>query len=255
MSSSPKALQVRDLHVDFIEEDGSLEVLDGISFDLDEGAFTCLLGPSGGGKSTLLRTLAGLITPTSGEISFAARPGGVNTGLVFQKPNLMPWRSLQANIALPLEIEGLSSPEISERVAKMISLVGLQGFERSWPHELSGGMAQRVAIARALVQDPEILLLDEPFGQLDELNRERMGFELLRVWSEAHKTVLMVTHSIQEAVFLADRVLVITRRPARISLDLPINLPRPRQPELRYTPAFMELAGRLHAALFRESNT
>ncbi len=251
MPSSPEiALEVRGLTVNFVETDGSLEVLDNLSFSIEENAFVCLVGPSGGGKSTLLRALAGLIPPSSGEIIFT-KQGTTNprTGLVFQKPNLMPWRTLEENIRLPLELAG-QPPETQRHItAEMVDLVGLQGFEKSYPHELSGGMAQRVAIARSLVQDPEILLLDEPFGQLDALTRERMGEELLRIWGEKRKTVLMVTHSIDEAIYLADRVLVLTSRPARISLELPIPLARPRCTDIRYSTEFSRLSQILHSQL------
>jgi len=244
------ALEVSDLEVTFVDSDGSLEVLDKISFSVERNAFVCIVGPSGGGKSTLLRAVAGLIEPTSGKISF---PGGAEgkaqTGLVFQKPNLLPWRTLKDNISLPLEIEHRADSEIASLTREMIRLVGLEGFEKAYPHELSGGMAQRVSIARCLVQDPEILLLDEPFGQLDALTRERMGDELLRIWNERRKTVLMVTHSISEAVFLADRVLVLTSRPARVIMDLLVALPRPRTDAVRYCPEFTESSRLLHELL------
>ena len=249
--SSPKiALEVRGLSIAFVEIDGSLEVLDNLSFAVEANSFVCVIGPSGGGKSTLLRALSGLLTPSAGEIRFP-QPNhtGPQTGLVFQKPNLMPWRTLFENVSLPLELAGRPKEEILQATQEMIDLVGLHGFEKSYPHELSGGMAQRVAIARSLVQDPEILLLDEPFGQLDALTRERMGEELLRIWGERRKTVLMVTHSISEAIYLADRVLVMTRRPAQISLDLPIPLPRPRSEEMRYRPEFGRLAQLVHEQL------
>ena len=249
-SQSDVALEVRDLEVSFVETDGYLEVLDKISFSIERNAFVCIVGPSGGGKSTLLRAVAGLIQPTGGEVRF---PGGfegkAQTGLVFQKPNLLPWRTLKDNISLPLEINHRSKDEITSLTQDMIRLVGLQGFEKSYPHELSGGMAQRVSIARCLVQDPEILLLDEPFGQLDALTRERMGDELLRIWNERRKTVLMVTHSISEAVFLADRVLVLTSRPARVIMDMPIALPRPRVDAMLYLPVFTETTRLLHEQL------
>ncbi|MFZ3069868.1 MAG: ABC transporter ATP-binding protein [Anaerolineaceae bacterium] len=251
MPFSPEiALDVRGLTVNFVENDGSLEVLDNLSFAVEQKAFVCVIGPSGGGKSTLLRTLGGLLKPTSGEILFPQHASqNQQTGLVFQKPNLMPWRTLYENISLPLELASKPKAEINRITAEMIELVGLSGFEKSYPHELSGGMAQRVAIARSLVQDPEILLLDEPFGQLDALTRERMGEELLRIWGEKRKTVLMVTHSIPEAIYLADRVLVMTSRPAQISLDMPIGLSRPRRQEVRYTPEFGHLSQLVHERL------
>jgi len=251
MNSFPESsLLVKDLTVTFPEKDGCLSVLENVSFSLQKNAFVCLIGPSGSGKSTLLRALAGLIPFEAGTIEFPDIQGRqAKTGLVFQKPNLMPWRNLTQNIALPLELNDTPQPEIDEKTKEMIDLTGLQGFEESWPHELSGGMAQRVAIARSLVQDPDILLLDEPFGSLDELTRERMSEELLRIWNEERKTILMVTHSIPEAVYLSDRVLVLSSSPAGIVLDLPIKLPRPRDSQLRYSPEFAQAAALLHEHL------
>ena len=254
-SSTDIALQVSDLEVNFVDSDGSLEVLDKISFSIARNAFVCVVGPSGGGKSTLLRALAGLIQPTGGEVNFPGKTESkAKTGLVFQKPNLLPWRTLRENISLPLEIDHRPAAEIADLTQDMIRLVGLEGFEKSYPHELSGGMAQRVAIARCLVQDPEILLLDEPFGQLDAMTRERMGDELLRIWNERRKTVLVVTHSISEAIFLADRVLVLTSRPARLIMDLPVALPRPRTDAMRYLPEFNEASRLLHDQLKGSDN-
>lgn len=244
------ALEVRGLTISFVESDGSLDVLDDLSFQVEKNSFVCLIGPSGGGKSTLLRAIGGLLAPTSGQIIFPQQSHSQSlTGMVFQKPNLMPWRTLFDNISLPLQLAGKNQAEIQQSTREMIDLVGLRGFENHYPHELSGGMAQRVAIARSLVHDPEILLLDEPFGQLDALTRERMGEELLRIWGSKRKTILMVTHSISEAIYLADRVIVLTSRPAKISLDLPVPLERPRRQEMRYSPEFSELSRILHQQL------
>ncbi len=257
-STDNLALELRHLSVEFVESDGSLEVLDDLSFSVSKNSLTCLIGPSGGGKSTLLRAINGLIKPSQGEIlisgdsiqSETKNPEGkTRIGMVFQSPNLMPWRTLWQNISLPLEIAKVPKEKINDLVQDLINLMRLNGFEIAYPHELSGGMAQRVAIARALAQDPDILLLDEPFAQLDALNRERMGEELLRIWEEKQKTVLMVTHSIDEAVFLSDRVLVFSERPAKLILDLPIKLSRPREKEMRYQPGFVHLTHQLHAAL------
>jgi NitT/TauT family transport system ATP-binding protein len=168
-------------------------------------------------------------------------------GMVFQQANLMSWRTVLGNIMLPLELEGAS--DAGARARAMIELVGLAGFEHNWPRELSGGMAQRVALARALIHDPDLLLLDEPFGSLDALTRERMWTELSRIWQARRKTVIMVTHSIGEALFLADRVLVLTQRPGRIDLDLKVDLPRPRKDEMRYTAHFGKLARKLKEAI------
>jgi NitT/TauT family transport system ATP-binding protein len=240
-------LVVRDLSVTFPDEYGGLHALDSVSFSIQPQEFVCVLGPSGSGKSTLLRILAGLLQPTSGTYTFLN--GQPRIGMVFQQANLMPWRTAIENVILPLELQGLPADEACSRAQDLIDLVGLQGFESTWPRDLSGGMAQRVAIARALVHDPDILLLDEPFGSLDALTRERMWIELSRIWQARQKTVLMVTHSINEALFLADRVLVLTQRPGKIKLDLAVNLPRPRPDEIRYTSHFGKLVRRLKEAI------
>jgi NitT/TauT family transport system ATP-binding protein len=245
-------LNVRDLTAAFPNGNGGLQVLDQISFEVRESEFVCLLGPSGSGKSTLLRIMAGLLGYQKGMVILDGRQmdgprRGV--GIVFQKSNLMPWRTVRENIILPLELQNSSEQDAALAAQELIELVGLQGFEESLPRDLSGGMAQRVAIARALVHDPELLLLDEPFGALDALTRERMASELLRIWTARCKTVFMVTHDISEALYLADRVLAFSERPARITLDLEVDLPRPRRPEMRYTPVFGQMAQRLREAI------
>ena len=240
-------LTVRDLKVTFPDSNGGLEALDSASFTMQPQEFVCLLGLSGGGKSTLLRVLAGLLKPTSGTFTFASSQPRI--GMVFQQANLMPWRTVLQNITLPLELTGVSPTEASARARELIDLVGLQSFEAAWPRDLSGGMAQRVAIARALIHDPDILLLDEPFGSLDALTRERMWSELSRIWQAHQKTVLMVTHSIGEALFLADRVLVLSQRPGRIKMELKVDLPRPRPEDVRYTAHFGKLAKKLKDAI------
>ena len=247
MSASP-ILTVRDLSATFPDNNGGLQALERVSFEVCPREFVAVLGPSGSGKSTLLRIVAGLLPPTRGEVNFVhlQQP---KIGMVFQQSNLMPWRTVIQNIQLPLALEGLDQNVSEAKAREMIELVGLGGFESNWPRELSGGMAQRVAIARALIHDPDLLLLDEPFGSLDALTRERMWTELSRIWQARQKTVIMVTHSISESLFLADRVLVLTARPGRLKLDLKVDLPRPRADEMRYTAHFGKLARKLKEAI------
>lgn len=245
-------LLAQDIYHQFKNGGEPLRVLDGISFSVCPQEFVAILGPSGCGKSTLMRILAGLLRPTRGAVIFEGQPlAGPRRriGMVFQNANLMPWRTVLENILLPLELDGVQPKQAETLAMDLVELVGLAGFERALPRDLSGGMAQRVAIARALVHDPDLLLLDEPFGSLDALTRERMGHELLRIWQHRQKTVLMVTHSIDEAVYLADRVLVLSPLPGALCLDLKVPLPRPRQDEVRYTPLFGELALRLRQAI------
>jgi len=245
-------LVAQELSLIFPDGDEGLHVLSDISFSLEAEEFVCILGPSGSGKSTLLRILAGLLPPTRGDVFYLGEKlSGPRReiGFVFQKANLMPWRTVLENITLPLELQLVPTSQAQAQAQELVDLVGLEGFEQTLPRDLSGGMAQRVAIARALVHDPGVLLLDEPFGALDALTRERMGAELMRIWQARRKTVVMVTHAIPESIFLADRVLVLSPRPGRVRLDLAIDLPRPRQEEIRYTPAFGELAKRLRAAI------
>lgn len=241
MPRAASVLSVRDLSVRFVDRNGGLRALEKVSFGVRTREFICVVGPSGSGKSTLLRVLAGLLSPTTGDVTFA-KGRQPRIGMVFQQSNLMPWRTALQNITLPLELENVHGDEAQTRAQDLIGLVGLEGFERSWPRDLSGGMAQRVAIARALIHDPDLLLLDEPFASLDALTRERMWTELARIWDARRKTVVMVTHSIQEALFLADRVLVLTQRPGRVKLDLKVDLPRPRRDEVRYSRHFVQMA-------------
>ena len=245
-------IQVCNISTTFPNGNGGLRALERVSFDIAAQEFVCILGPSGSGKSTLLRILAGLLAPTSGEVTYRGQSltgPRREVGFVFQKANLMPWRTVVENITLPLELIALPRSQAVSRAEEMVELVGLTGFEDTLPRDLSGGMAQRVAIARALAHDPDLLLLDEPFGSLDALTRERMGSELLRIWQARRKTVVMVTHSISEALFLADRVLVLSGRPGRMYLDLPVNLSRPRLEAMRYTPEFGDLARQMRQAI------
>lgn len=237
---------------------GDLPVFANVSLTLAEGAFVALVGPSGVGKSTLLRLFMGTLRPTVGHVTMHNTPPHETTepiGVVFQRDNLMPWRTAYENVRLPLELKGENGRFAPERVMAMLELVGLSGYEHHYPSQLSGGMAQRVAIARALVHQPALLLLDEPFGALDALTRERMGQELLRIWQAMPVTVFMVTHSIGEAVLLADEVLVMgipataPDQPATLTHRVPIDLPRPRQLEMQFSSTFLDYVQRLRAAL------
>ena len=245
MTTKP-ILSVRNLSVIYPDNNGGLHALDKISFNVHPREFVCFLGPSGSGKTTFLRVLAGILQPTSGSVSFLHHHQP-RIGMVFQQSNLMPWRTVMENIMLPLELDGVGNIKAQNKAHEMIKLVGLRGFEDSLPRDISGGMAQRVAIARALIHDPDLLLLDEPFASLDALTRERMWTELSRIWQAKQKTVIMVTHSINESLFLADRVLVLTQRPGKIKLDVEVNLPRPRTEDIRYTSHFGKLAKKLRS--------
>jgi NitT/TauT family transport system ATP-binding protein len=252
MASSATLLQAESISMTFPNGNGGLDVLKEITLAADSQEFICIVGPSGCGKTTLLRILGGLLEPTRGEVRFSGEKlmhPRRRIGFVFQDANLMPWRTATENIVLPLELEGIPAFEAQARAHELIELMELGGFECALPRDLSGGMAQRVAIGRALVHEPELLLLDEPFGSLDALTRERMGTELLRVWEAQRATVMMVTHSITEAVLLADRVIVLSERPAKIVLDLSIPIDRPRSLELTYTPMFGQFASEVRTAI------
>ena len=242
------SIQLQHIGLTYDDQNGYLHVLEDIHARIRPQEFLCVLGPSGCGKTTLLRVLAGLDQATKGKVIYPGRHSPC-IGIVFQESNLMPWRTVLENITLPLELKGIDPNDARAQALDLIELVDLGDFIDVWPGSLSGGMAQRVAIARALIQDPDLLLLDEPFRSLDALTREQMGTELLRMWHAHRKTVVMVTHSISEALLLADRVLVLTRRPARVRLDLAVDLPRPRREETRYSGHFQDLAKQLRDAI------
>jgi len=242
-----------------VESGESIVALTGIDLDVDKREFVVLLGPSGCGKTTMLRIIAGLIKPTSGSVEIDGRPLWIgerrdsevvsNLGIVFQEANLFPWLTIEDNIALPLKLRGVGKEERRARAHELCQLVDIPGFEKRWPRELSGGMRQRAAIARALSYRPDILLLDEPFGALDAMTRDQMNVELQRIWLGSGATIVLVTHSINEAVFLADRIVLLSPRPGRMDTVIRVPFDRPRDLYVQTTPAFQEMAGSLRRRL------
>jgi NitT/TauT family transport system ATP-binding protein len=245
---------LKGISVRFTTDRGTIAALDNIDLDVDEGGFLTLLGPSGCGKSTLLRVIADLIQPSAGSIEVLGVAPAIararrEIGFVFQDAALLPWRTALQNVELPLQVGGGKGRAGRRTPRELIDLVGLSGWENALPHELSGGMRQRVSIARALVNDPKLLLMDEPFGALDEITRDRLNEELLRVWEDTGTTILFVTHSIYEAAFLGQKVLLLAARPGRVREIVPVPLPSPRRIALRESVAFVELVGHLRRVL------
>jgi NitT/TauT family transport system ATP-binding protein len=235
-----------------------VQALQSVSLNIPPGSFVSIVGPSGCGKSTLLKILADLLQPTAGQVSIEGKtPGDLRRdgriGLVFQQANLMPWLNVAQNITLMRDLVRDRGIPVSDTldVQELIDVVGLSGFQKKHPHQLSGGMQQRVALARALLLDPALLLMDEPFAALDEITRDRMGFELMRIWQRYQKTVVFITHSLAEAVFLSDQVILMSARPGRIHRIHTIDLPRPRDEEMRLSDAFAQWVGTLHRELYQ----
>lgn len=252
--SATPYIDVRSVAKTYETESGNVQALSTMSLEIPKGEFISLLGPSGCGKTTLMMILAGLASPSQGEV----RIGGskiegpyTDLGIVFQNAELLEWRTALQNVLLQTEIRKLDTAKYLPVARKLLEQVGLKGFEGRFPDELSGGMKQRVALCRALVHDPDILLLDEPFGALDAMTRDQMNADLQRLWLEKRKTAILVTHSIDEAVFLSDRVLVMSARPARVVEDIVIDLPRPRPLDIRHTAEFNAYTGRIWS-LFKE---
>ena len=233
---------------------GDLVALRGVTFSVREGEFVSIIGPSGCGKSTILKLVADIYIPTTGEVVVNGRTATEarldrELGVVFQDPTLFPWHDVLGNVLLPLKIAGRLNDSTTQKAVETLELVGLGEFTKSRPDQLSGGMRQRVAIARALVLEPRLLLLDEPFGALDEITRRRMNVELLRIWASSDTSALLITHSLAEAVYLSDRVLVMSSRPGRITSEITVNLPRPRTLEMYQHPEFFELVNEVSEAL------
>ncbi|WP_296431677.1 ABC transporter ATP-binding protein [Yoonia sp.] len=253
MSQQP-IITARDLDLTFTTNDGPVHALKEVNLDINKGDFVSFIGPSGCGKTTFLRCIAGLETPTSGDIAVngmtpdQARQARAY-GYVFQAAGLYPWRTIGGNIKLPLEIMGFSKAEQAERVQRVMDLVDLTGFDRKFPWQLSGGMQQRASIARALAFDADILLMDEPFGALDEIVRDHLNEQLLKLWARTEKTIAFVTHSIPEAVYLSTKIVVMSPRPGRISDVIESTLPRERPLDIRDSPEFIEIAHRVRDGL------
>ena len=254
MRRTAPCVRVEDVDVTFRTPDQVVKALSGVSLQVEEGEFVALLGPTGCGKSTLLRVVSDLTHPSAGVVEVRGRPAAEarranEFGFVFQEPALLPWRSALDNVMLPLEVVKYPLAERRTRCEALLEMVSLSKFLNRYPHELSGGMKQRVAIVRALAWNPSILLMDEPFSALDELTKNQLQDELLEIWSKERKTILFVTHNISEAVYLADRVVVMSAHPGRIVATLPVELPRSRDPGVRETLAFVQQVKRAREAL------
>jgi NitT/TauT family transport system ATP-binding protein len=248
------AVDVRDVSLTFETADGKVDALSKVNLQIADGEFVSFIGPSGCGKTTILRVIADLQQPTSGSLlvnGMSAEQARLARayGYVFQAPALFPWRTIEKNLKLPLEVMGFSDSEQRQRAARYLALVNLTGFERKFPWQLSGGMQQRVSIARALSFDPDLLLMDEPFGALDEIVRDHLNEQLLQLWDKTKKTVLFVTHSIPEAVFLSTKIVVMSPRPGRIIDIIDCDFPRQRTLEIRETPEFLKVAQRVRVGL------
>jgi NitT/TauT family transport system ATP-binding protein len=248
----PPLIAVGNVSRVFVSGAKTVTALDHVAFEIQAGNFVSIVGPSGCGKSTLLKIISGLLPASSGSVAVngkAVTSPLENVGMVFQAPVLLKWRSVLGNILLPVEFAKLDLPSHVDKARALIKLVGLEGFEEMYPHELSGGMQQRASLCRALITDPQLLLMDEPFGALDAMTRDDLDMELLRIWEERKKTVLFVTHSIQEAVFLSDVVFVMSARPGRLLEKIAVDLPRPRTMEMMSTPRFGEYSLKIRALL------
>ncbi|MTH96992.1 ABC transporter ATP-binding protein [Roseibium sp. RKSG952] len=254
MAHPAPVIDIDKLSLTFQTNDGPVHALSGIDLKIDQGDFVSFIGPSGCGKTTLLRVVADLERPTAGSITVngvSPEQARLNRayGYVFQAAALYPWRSIARNIALPLEIMGLTKAEQARRITKNLELVNLSGFEKKFPWQLSGGMQQRASIARALAVEPDLLLMDEPFGALDEIVRDHLNEQLLELWAKTSKTVVFVTHSIPEAVFLSTKIVVLCPRPGRIYDVIESDLPRERSLDIRETPEFLTIAHRVREGL------
>ena len=240
--SEPTLINIENVTKIYPSKKENVHALDTINLDIRDGEFVSLVGPSGCGKSTLMMLISGLATPTSGKISIVGEEVTkpyTNLGMVFQRDVLLDWRSVLNNVLLQVEIRHLKRSDYEEPARDLLLKVGLEGFEDSYPRELSGGMRQRVSICRALLHDPSLLLMDEPFGALDAITRDQMNLDLERIWEQSRKTVIFVTHSVPEAIFLSDRILIMSPRPGRIVETINIDLPRPRDLSMRDTPEFI----------------
>lgn len=249
------AVEIKNITKVFDLKEGSITALKDISFDVKDKEFVSVIGPSGCGKSTILRIVAGLIQPEEGEthirgvVPQEARRQRLYS-FVFQDPVMFPWRNVLSNIEIPLEVLNKNERrKYADRAEEMLELVGLKGFGNASPNQLSGGMRQRAAIARALLMQPEVLLMDEPFGALDEINRDKLNLELMRIWQETAASVIFITHSIEEAVFLSDRIIVLTPRPGRVAAEIPIDLPHPRNMEIKQSEAAFNYATQVRKKL------